>query len=292
MKTVKKIINLIQKFSDSITEANIAAFSGESTLFIIISFFPFIMLMLMIIKYTPLTEASLISMIKNIVPFRAADTVESVINNIYSVSSSAAISVSVITLIWSASRGFMSLVRGFNSVYRVKESRGYIRLRISAIFYTICLALLIVFTLTLLVFGNKILSFLTYHFPEINNLAVLIISVRTVVSMALYLLFFVLLYLILPNRKSSILYELPGATLSSFGWLAFSYIYSYYINTFNTSLSMYGSLSTIVLLMVWLYFCIYILFIGAVINQKIRMFISNIIDNRKAQKDSPHKNNE
>lgn len=282
MELIRKLYHIIKTLTKSRADANVAAFAGESTLFIIISFFPFTMFLLMIIRFTPLTADLLIEMITQIVPITAADTVSSIVHNIYSVSSSAAISISAVTLIWSASRGFLALVRGLNSVYEVDESRNYIMLRISSFFYTIGLAILILFTLLLLVFGNKILSLITVLFPKINDIAVLIISVRTIVSLGIYLFFFMIIYIVLPNRKSCILYELPGALISSCGWLGFSFIYSLYVNHFTYNFSMYGSLSTIVLLMVWLYFCINILFIGAQINHHIKSFLTNKVTDKKA----------
>ena len=276
MKLIRRIYDIIKEFGNSMSRANVAASAGESTLFIIISFFPFIMFVFMIMKHTSLTSDMLINMITRIVPQTASGAVTTIIKNIYSASSGATISVTAITLVWSASRGFLALVRGFNSVYEVNETRNYIKLRISSLFYTLGLALLILFTLLILVFGNRIFAYLTYRFPKVVNVAVLIISIRTIVSMGLYLMFFLILYILLPNRKSSIIYELPGALIASCGWLGFSYIYSYYVNNFSETYSMYGSLSTLVLLMVWLYFCINILFIGAQINHKIRVAIDTL----------------
>ena len=98
-------------------------------------------------------------------------------------------------------------------------------------------------------------------------MALLIISIRTLVGLGLMVLFFTLMYLLIPERKSSFFAELPGAILTSAGWLGFSYLYSYYIDHIANYNATYGSLTAIVLCMIWVYACMYIMFIGAEVNQ-------------------------
>lgn len=281
MTFIFKLYTFIRKFAKSVSDDNISAFSGESTLFIIISFFPFSMLMLTLVKYTPLTEDSVITLISKVIPPGTSNVLIPIIEDIYQGSSFTLLSISAVTLMWSASRGLMSLVRGFNEVYRTAETRGYVRLRISSLIYTLGFALLIILSLLVLVFGNKLYLLITKLVPQINNLAVLIISVRAIFLTGLFLFYFLVVYIFLPNRKSSILYELPGAVIASAGWLLFSYLYSFYINNISMSSTMYGSLSTIVFLMIWLYFCIYILFIGAKVNDLLRNVIEYHLGRRK-----------
>jgi membrane protein len=85
------------------------------------------------------------------------------------------------------------------------------------------------------------------------------------VGLIILLVFFLIIYVVIPNRKTKVMNELPGAMVCAGGWMGFSYAFSYYIDHSNYS-SMYGSLTTIVLFMLWMYFCMYILFIGAEIN--------------------------
>lgn len=284
-KLFSGLIKATNSMAISLANHNVSAFSGEATLFIIISAFPFAIFLLTLIKYTPLTEQAFISFITNILPEYVSRHVIPLINEIYRSSSKAVISISAITLLWSASRGFMSLVCGFNSIYRTAETRGYIALRIYSLIYTIVFAILIILTLIVLVYGNNILNILTNFFPQASNIALLIISIRFVASMGIYMFFFLFMYTFLPNRKTKLFYELPGAIIASLGWLGFSYLYSFYVNNFHGKLTMYGSLSTIIFLMVWLYFCIYILFIGAEVNDKLRQFIEIRKSKRRKKND-------
>ena len=77
---------------------------------------------------------------------------------------------------------------------------------------------------------------------------------------------FMLLYAFIPNIKLKVRDQFPGALFSAVSWNLFSWGFSIYVGTFN-GLSIYGSLSAIVVIMLWLYFCMYLLLIGAHINR-------------------------
>ena len=126
---------------------------------------------------------------------------------------------------------------------------------------------MLIITMILFVFGNKLYLWIVTRFPVMQKLALLVISLRTIVGMIVLLLFFLFIYVAIPNRKTKPSRELPGALICSAGWMGFSYAFSYYIDHYSNYASMYGSLTTIVLFMLWMYSCMYLLFIGAELNQ-------------------------
>lgn len=260
------LIQTIRTTSRKITDDFVPTFSAQAAFFIFISFFPFTMFLLTLIQYLPVTESELLTLIKTVLPSGINTYITSIVHDIYFQPAKTIISITAITTLWSASRGFLAIVKGLNTVYEINETRNYIRLRITSAIYTLAFAVIIVISLGLLVFGNRLYLLITTQFPLINDLAVAIIGLRTIFSLALYTVFFLLLYTVIPNRKTKFLNELPGAIIAASGWMLFSFLYSIYIDNFAKFSAMYGSLTAIVLLMLWLYFCMYILFIGAEIN--------------------------
>ena len=224
------------------------------------------MFLLTLIQYLPVTESELLALIRSVLPSGINTYIASIVHDIYFQPAKTIISITAITTLWSASRGFLAVVKGLNTVYGINETRNYIRLRITSAIYTLAFAVIIVVSLGLLVFGNRLYLIISTQFPLINDLAVAIIGLRTIFSLALYTGLFLLLYIVIPNRKTKFLNELPGAMIAATGWMLYSYLYSIYIDNFARYSAMYGSLTAIVLLMLWLYFCMYILFIGAEIN--------------------------
>lgn len=284
MAFIVNLINYIRYFTNRLNRHCISAFSGQACLFIIISFFPFVMFLLTMIRYLPITESALLHMCTEVLPTAFSSFVVSIMKEIYSKSTNALLSATVITALWSASRGFLTITKGLNYVYDIRETRNYILLRLVSTGYTLIFALLIIVTLVVLVFGNRLYHEINMVNPLLGNLLGMIVDFRTCLGFFILLLFFLMLYLFIPNRKSRLLNELPGAIISSIGWILFSYLFSIYIDHFGNYSYTYGSLTAIVLLMLWLYACMFILFIGGEINmffteggfhgEKYRDFIS------------------
>ncbi|WP_242940429.1 YihY/virulence factor BrkB family protein [Anaeromicropila populeti] len=244
----------------------VSSFSAQAAFFIIISAFPFAMFLLTLIQYLPFTESTLLSLVAEYIPPAINATVISIITEIYDKASGTIISITAITALWSASRGFLAVIRGLNSVYGIHETRNYFKLRLVSTFYTLNFAIMLILSMCFLVFGNSLFLWIQHRLPKLEELALVIISLRTIVIMLVLVTFFLALYLFVPDRKSKLLNELPGAILSAAGWLIFSYLYSYYIEHLSNFSYTYGSLTAIVLLMLWLYACMYILFIGGAVN--------------------------
>ncbi len=279
----KKIINYVRYFLDKLKEDAVSAYAAQAAFFIIMSAFPFIMLILTLVQYLPLTAEMLIDVTQTIIPSVFSDYIVSLIEEIYEQSSITIISITFLSAIWAASKSFLAIIRGCNSIYAIRETRNYVKIRLIASVYTIIFAVVIVVTLTVMVFGNKIVVALINAFPIpiLKEIALLIISLRTIIAFGIMFVFFLILYLVVPNRKGKFLGEIPGAIMTSVGWIGFSYLYSFYIDNF-ADFDTYGSLTTIVFMMLWLYACMYMFFIGGEVNVLlqnvggIRAFIGNI----------------
>ncbi len=264
---VKSTFCLIGLLSRKIRDDHIAAFSAQAAFFIIISFFPFIMLLLSIVKYFPIEEESMFRLLSQAFPTTVNSLIESIISEIYRVAASTTlISATIVSTIWSSGKGFLAIMKGLNSVYEINETRHGLLLRAMAALYTLIFAIIVIATMILFVFGNRLYFWIEHRFPVIEDTAFLIISLRTIVGLITLIIFFLLIYIVIPNRKTKIMRELPGAMICAVGWMGFSYAFSYYIDNFSNYASMYGSLTAIVLFMLWLYFCMYILFLGAEFN--------------------------
>lgn len=267
---IKSIISLINTFNKKVRDDYISAFSAQAAFFIIISFFPFLMFLLTLLQYLPVSETSFLLNITKIFPESINSLIVTIVREIYDKASTTVISITVITALWSASRGFLAIVKGLNSVYRINETRNYFVLRFLSTLYTLVFTIVILISLGILVFGNRIYLWIESRIPFLSKMALVIISLRTIVGLGFLILFFLAMYTFIPNRKTKIIHELPGAILTAAGWLLFSYAYSYYIDNMGNFSYMYGSLTAIVLCMLWVYFCMYIMFIGAEFNVMLR----------------------
>lgn len=258
---------MVKAFLRKLRADTVSAFAAQTAFFVILSFLPFFIFLLTLVRFLPVGTEKLLEALQSAVPELLHELVGVLLSEVLQKTSGAFVSVSVIAALWSASRGFLVIIQGMNAVYGNKETRNYFVLRFLSVGYTLVFAVVLVLSLLLLVFGNKIYLYIQGRVPILEHAAFLVISLRTVTAFLFLAGFFFVVYVLIPNRKSDrIGTELPGAVLSATGWLGFSYLYSVYIDCMTNFSAMYGSLTAIVLCMIWLYACMYILFIGAELN--------------------------
>ncbi len=261
---VWRIIVRLRFFAAKCKKDNIGAFAAQSAFFIVLSLIPFIMLFISLVQYTPVTEGMILSMIHRVMPTYISPFLIGIIHEMYN-KSVGIVSIAAITAVWSAAKGIQYLMGGLNRVYDIEETRNWVFLRFRAILYTLILVVAIVASLTLMVFGNSLQYLIVQYLPIVSDITQEILKLRSLILLAILILFFAALFRLLPNRRTSLKSQIPGSIMAAVGWSLLSFGISIYVDYFN-GFSMYGSLTTIILLMLWLYFGIYILLLCAEFN--------------------------
>lgn len=259
-------ITQARSFAKKVREDCVNAFAAQAAFFIILSFIPFTMLLMTLIQYVPqLTKADVLKALVNFLPDSIDPLVINIVDEVYN-NSRAVLPLTAITALWSAGRGVLALVQGFNSVYDVNETRNFVILRVWSAIYTVLFTAAIIVSLGLVVFGKSIQRVISIHLPLVAGLIEGILSVRMLITLPVLIIFFCLIYKVLPNKRVHLKNQLPGAIFSSVAWLVFSYAFSIYVDRFHGFQNMYGSLTTIVIVMFWLYICMYIVLLGGELN--------------------------
>ena len=172
----------------------------------------------------------------------------------------------------------LSVTYGLNCIYENTETRNYFYLRARACLYTFLFLVAIMLSLVLSVFGNSISVVVYEHAPLISKAIHKIIHLRIYFTLPLLTFFWDLVYKYLPNRgaegKTTLRKQLPGAFFTACGWMVLSFIFSVYLDIFKGFTNMYGSFTTIILVMLWLYGCMYIILLGGEINAILEGFRS------------------
>ena len=254
---------------DKFAEDEMTVYAAQVSFFIILSVVPFIMLLLTAVQMIPsISNARFMELIVGLVPVDYKSLAFRLVNDLSLKSPATMISVTAVTALWSAGRGMFSVARGLNRVNGYGEKRWYVINRLICSGYTIVFILVCILSLGLLVFGNMIQEFMVNRFPIIADVTTHIISFRALWAMMILIIFFLGIYTFVPDKRLKLRDQLPGAVFSTVGWMAFSFAFSLYFSHIggNNYSYMYGSLTAIVLLLLWLYFCMCILFFGAEIN--------------------------
>ena len=222
--------------------------AANACYFIVLAVFPALLLLLSLLRYTPMEVERLGEMLYGILPEALAVGAEELILLTWDNITGTVVGVSAVTALWSSSRGIYGILTGLNAIYGIQESRGYFRTRFLSMVYLFAFLLVMILTLGLHIFSTV---------PQMLQFPLLLL---------LQTGFFAVKFMILPDGKNGFTESLPGALLAAFGWQVFSDLYSIYVEHFATLSNIYGSVYAVALSMLWLYCCMSILFYGGALN--------------------------
>lgn len=264
-KKEKGAFHLALGFMERMRMDHISAYAAQTAYFLIMSFIPFVLFLTAIVQYTPLTYREVRQAIVGVVPENLQGFVLNIVAEVFS-KSAAVLPISALMALWSSGKGMQALINGLNTIYHVRETRNWLINRIYSMFYMLLFVLALIASLLLLVMGSRIHMLISDYIPFLGNIIGRILNAKTFLVFVMQFLVFLVLYRYLPNRKASLKSQVPGAFFTAAAWSAFSYLFSLYFTFFPDFSIMYGSLSTLILVMVWLYFCMNLLLYGAEVN--------------------------
>ena len=256
------IKELIKRFD----EDEIGGLSAELAYFFLLSLFPFLIFMVTLIGYLPLSQVDVLNFIREYAPGETMNMIEGNLNAILGSQNGKLLSFGIIATIWSASNGINAVVRAFNRAYDVKESRSFFVARGISILLTFAMVFVIIVALLLPVFGKQIGIFVFSSFGLSDTFLDIWNAVRWIVSALILFIVFTFLYFFAPNKRLKIREVISGAFFATFGWMFVSLAFSYYVSSFGNYTATYGSLGGIIVLMIWFYLSGMIIIVGGEIN--------------------------
>ena len=245
----------------------ISVHAANAGYFIILAVFPTLILVLSLLRYTGLDVRDLIGFLEGFLPPALLPEAEALIMETYRSTSRATVGLSAFTALWAASRGIYSLLTGLNAVYGLSESRGWLYTRLISVVYTFLFLLVLLLTLVLHVFGTAVVELLSQSRLPFWRFLTGIIDLRFFLLLFLQTALFTAMFMVLPNHRYGFSASIPGALLSSIGWLVFSQLFSLYVEQISNYGNLYGSVYALAISMLWLYFCLSILFYGGALNR-------------------------
>ena len=251
----------------SVAEAEVAVYASGAAFFLFLSIIPMIMLVSGLLPHGAIAQKDMVNISQAVIPERVYSFLMGIVDS-YHRNNMTLLSFSAVVIVWSASKGMLALIRGLNHIYEVEESRNYIVLRLKAAFYTVFLLFAVVLSIGILVFGNTVAKMLIPDGGFAETLWRVFGGLRHVFVAGMISVVFCTMYSLLPNNQLSWREHYPGAVFTSVFWTLYSFAFSVYIDYFD-GFAMYGSLTTIIIVMIWLYFCMYIFFCGALVNKWI-----------------------
>ena len=295
IRTIEKIKNNrfikgVVSFGTTIGQRSIPANSASIAYYIFISMIPLFILLCSQLPLTGLSKSDMMSAVTDIIPESIKGLLTSIISEAYE-SRIGFFSISIVILLWSSSRGVLALIRALDIVYDEKDSRNIINMYVFSIFYTVCLLLLVSLLLVLYTHELTAEEILRSIMPSNKFSDLLAKNIKDFDVVFATTICFAAVYKIAPAGKRKFIHQLPGAVFSAVAISIFSAYFAIYTGGSNIYKSFYGSLTTVTILLIWVYSCINIFLIGGVINfhfqHKINTFCNIVISKfTKKKKDS------
>lgn len=261
---------LIFRYKDD----DLPSMSAQMTYYLILAFFPFLLFLINLLSFTPLSSEILITNFNKFLPNETGALVKNVVIQTLQSKSETLLIVGMIGSLWAASKGISAIIKCLNKAYGIEENRNVIKLNLIAIVSTIGITIMIILSFFMIVFGQIIG---TYVFGLVG--ATLLFNIiwsflRYCIPLTIMFTTFSLIYRYVPNRKLKFNTVIVGTIFTTVGWVATSLLFSFYVNNFANYQKVYGSLGGIIALISWLYVSTLIILIGGELNAINRYFQS------------------
>lgn len=256
-------------------EDDLPSLSSQITYYVILSFFPFLIFLINLLSFTPLSSEMLIMNLNTFLPSETGILVKNVVVQTLQAKSKTLLYIGIIGTLWSYSKGISAIIKGLNKAYYVEESRSFIKLNAIALGSIVGVTLMIILELFMIVFGNAVSNFVHHIIGEMPLFDIIWSSFRYIIPLAVMFITFSLIYKYLPNRKLKYKSVIIGSVFTSVGWITTSLLFSFYVNNFANYEKVYGSLGGIIALIIWLNISTLIILIGGELNAIVYTYLKN-----------------
>lgn len=263
-----KLVTLFNKVKNTWGEfscTNAGTHASSIAFFFFLSGFPLMIIYASIVSAISIDQQQVVAFFCSMTPDTLNDFVEGVVNEAYA-KSGIALSVSILTLLWTGSRVIRVIRNGLNAVYGIEETRNAVQVRVISIGVVIILIAFLT-AVTAFIFSGGIQFILAGLLPGAQGPSIDPSVLNSILLLIFGALVFACTYAFLPDGKQSFREQIPGAVLASIAWFALSFGFRIYIDNFSNYDLLYGSLATVAIFLFWLYLIFYILLAGGFINR-------------------------
>lgn len=260
--------NALITLLDECYKDDVLGHAAQLAFYFLFALFPMLIFLAALVGYLPIPQLldRMIDYLSQVLPTTAIVLVRQTLLEITRRQRSGLLSFGLIATVWAASSGLHALISSLNVAYSVKNFRPWWKDRLLAIALTFGFSILIIAALAIVFFGGNLGALLAQEF----NLGRTFRTGWTLLqwpTMVLFLLFGLeLLYYSAPHRPMRWRWLTPGASFALVAWLVISYAFKWYVSRVANYTLTYGSLGSVIVLMLWLYLTSIAILVGGEIN--------------------------
>ncbi|GAB2584313.1 YihY/virulence factor BrkB family protein [Spirosoma areae] len=237
---------------------------------LILAVFPTVIFFFTLIPYItfiPDLEEQIMGFFHRVLPGETFNSVDTTIRDIISRPQSSVLSFGFLLALYSATSGLVAMMQAFNSSHHSAERRSFLKIRAIAVGLTLILAFALILAVVVLIIGGIVSDYLL-HFGAFNNVvfSTLLTVIRYLVVFAVFVGVVSVIYRYGPNVTLKWAFITPGAVTASVLIVLTTLGFSYYVSNFGSYNKVYGSIGTLIALMIWINLISLLLILGFEMN--------------------------
>jgi len=266
------LYNVAVFFFRGIYQGYIATRASAVSFNFFLAIFPFLIFLFTIIPFIPIEnfQVTLLSLIHDFMPKSAYDTVKDTVEDIVTRPRGDLLSLGFIFALYFATNGVNSMMEAFNNTYHTIETRSWFRQRMISSLLVIILSLLLIIAIGLMTLGPVLLAaFIPERILE-SSFYSFFLWLGTW-AIVLFTLFFAIsfIYYLAPARRRDFRFISAGSSLATLLVIITTLGFNFYVDNFSRYNILYGSIGTLIAVLLWIYFNSISLLIGFELNASI-----------------------
>lgn len=250
----------INKIIKSYGQKELRIHSSSAAFYIVVSTLPLVAILIFALSFlSPALISELESFLKSILPSNFHRDLNSLISSLSERGSVAIVPFSILAALWGSTKGVGGLCYGIERIYEIKREPRLILRWLKTAWRTALFYIIVICSLSVFAMGKL--------FQAPSLFVEILVNLRVILFAILLSIVFTLFYSRLANTAFK--NHLPGGILAAIGWMLFTYFYSMYVSYAISSASIYAEFGTVIFFMLWVYFCVNIILVGAEINKTL-----------------------
>jgi membrane protein len=225
-----------------------------------------------LIPYIPIEglQPVILQTLENIMPENAYRILESTIKDIVLNHRGGLLSFGVIASIYFFSNGIMGLMNAFNQTSHTIETRSFLHRRLVSLILVVVLSFLVIISTGTMIATSFVLKYLVINGTLKTGFSIFLVQAgKLLVLLAMLVIAFSITYYLAPAKRGSIPFFSPGAIFGSAFAIIALQVFAFLIDNFGQQNKLYGSLGTVIVIMIWVNLITLIILIGFELNASI-----------------------
>jgi membrane protein len=267
----KSVYDVAIFFIESLVKGSITTRASSIAFNLFLALFPGIIFLFTLIPFIPIDgfQHELFFLLQKIFPPTTFDAAQTTINDIVNNKQGGLLSIGFIMALYFSTNGVNSLIESFNANIHIEESRSIIAQRWVSLVLTILIVFILIVAILIIIFTQGVIDFFIEKNLFNQNMADVFLNARWLILMIVIYFSISILYYLGPTKSDKLSLFSPGSVVATFFIILTSLGFSYYVDNFSQYNKLYGSIGTLIIILLWLYFNSIIFIVGFELNTSI-----------------------